>query len=527
VTRSGTFRILLCLLLLSFSAGAQEAERQAMLEKAGPSVVAIRNNESYGSGIVLDDQGTILTSAHVIVSPLPLRVEAQIKENGQLRTLHFQKVVLIGVHPSRDLALIRIDPSDNKVKFAPLPIAKNRVTTRDLIHAIGFPSSHGGNQKICTTGEVTGVDRFVDMPGYFEISAEVHPGNSGGPIVDTFGNAVGVLTAGHVNGERIAYAIPLCDLRPDQFVPLDRRPKDPAKASKLLRIAEEQLKKARGGRLVSGLVSMEIFQMAMLEDISNPDIYYKIGMILRAFGEFTSATAYLMRSIQLEPWSESKDQAYHELGIVLANLKKPSEAVTVWTEGIAKFPGESGRIWDDLAIYHYDAARFYEAACASRASLRAFGSRAEAMNSIYDQSRRRLAPDALAKLAAYEQSLDGEVRAARKTSEQARREGKRYLSPACDTLIRSYEGVQREASNFNFSSLGKGPNAPKPVDIPEADLIPLFIQCRIAAAGEHLQAGRIELAAGMLEDVVKTYPGNPETEAARDLLALIKKSRKK
>jgi tetratricopeptide (TPR) repeat protein len=364
------------------------------------------------------------------------------------------------------------------------------------------------------------------MPGYFEISAEVHPGNSGGPIVDAFGNGVGVLTAGMVNGERIAFAIPLHDLRPDQFVPLERRPKDPAKASKLLRIAEEQLKKARGGKLWSGLISGELFQLALLEDISNPDIYYKIGMIQRAFGEFTSATAYLMRSIQLEPWSDTKDEAYHELGVALANLKKSQEAVTVWTEGIAKFPGESGRIWDDLAIYHYDAARFYEAACASRACLRAFGSRADAMNSVYDQSRRRLGPDALAKLDAYEKALDGEVQAARKTSEKARREGKRYLTPACDTLIQSYEGVQKEASNFKFSTLGRGPNAPKPLDIPDAELLPLFIQSRIAVAGEHLHAGRIELAAGVLEDVIKTYPTHPETEAARELLSLIRKKKK-
>jgi tetratricopeptide (TPR) repeat protein len=520
------FRALPFFLLLSLPATPQEAERRAMLEKAGPSVVAIRNSESTGSGIILDEQGTILTNAHVIVSPLPLRVEAQFKDNGQLRTAFFQKVVLIGVHPTRDLAIIRIDPSENKAKLAPLPIAKNKATTRDLIHAIGFPSSHGGMQKICTTGEVTGVDRFVDMPGYFEISAEVHPGNSGGPIVDSFGNGVGVLTAGMRNGERVAWAIPIHDLRPDQFIPLDRRPKDPAKAAKLLRFAEEQLKKARGGKIWSGLISGELFQLALLEDISNPDTYYKIGMIQRAFGEFTAATAYLMRSIQLEPWPDTKEEAYHELGVALANLKKTPEAVTVWTEGIAKYPADSGRIWDDLAIYHYEAARFYDAACASRACLRAFGSRADAMNTIYDQSRKRLGPDELSKLSAYEKSLDGEVQAARKTSEQARRDGKKYLTPACDTLIRSYEGVQKEASNFNFSTLGRGPNAPKPLDIPDAELLPLFIQSRIAVAGEHLQAGRIEVAVGVLEDVIKTYPTHPETEIARELLAVIKKRKK-
>lgn len=513
----------LLLLLLPGSLRAQEAERRAMLEKSGPSVVAIRNSESYGSGMILDDKGTILTSAHVIVSPLPYRVEAQFKENGTVRTAYFTKVVLIGVHPTHDLAIIRIDPSEHKAVLTPLPIAKNSVVSTDLVYAIGFPSSHGGLQKICTTGEVTGVNQFVDMPGYFSVSADIHPGNSGGPIVDPRGNAVGVVTFGARADEPQGWAIPLNEFRPDKFVPMDRRPADPASASTNLRYAEAFLKRAKKGGRISGLLADEFFSQALLYDVTNSDIYFKIGMIKRNYEEYPAAAAYLMRSLQIQPWSDSED-LYNELGIALVKLGKKSDAVAIWSEGIAKFPG-AGKIWDALAICHYEDARFYDAACATRASLRGFGPRTDAMNGMYDQCRRRLSPEDLTRLSLFEKSIESRAKDAQTVSERARRAGTRFLTPAAEATVKAFEGVQKEATNFNFSSLGRGPNAPKPLDIPDEHIVPLFIRSRIGVATEHLHAGRFDAAVEILEDVLKTYPDHPEAEPAKDLLRLIKKSR--
>lgn len=521
----GLLRILSVLILCPLPAAAQEAERRALLDKVGPSVVALRTAEGHGSGLILDEQGTILTNAHVIVSPLPMRVEAEVRENGALRNAVFTKVVLIGVHPTRDLAIVRVDLSEHRARLIPITISKQKVVSRDLVHAIGFPRNRGGHLKTCTSGDVTGVDQFIDLPGYFEVSAEVHPGNSGGPIVDPQGNAVGVVTWAKLRGEPAGWAIPLHDFRPDQFVPLERRSKDPAKASQWLRYAEEQLKKAKGGKVFSGLLAADLFLLALVEDVSNPDIYYKIGMIHRNYGRYPTAAAYLMRSLQLQPWSDSRQELYHELGVALVELRKPADGVAIWNEGIAKFPTECGHLWDALAIHHYDEARFLDAACATRASLRAFGTRAQKMNDLYDQCRRRLDADGLSQLTAYEKTIDARVAEARKTADHARQNGTRFLTPAAEKVASSFDGIQKEAANFNFSSLGKGPNAPKPLDIPDKELMSLFIRSRIAVAVEHLQAGKIGLATETLEDVIKTHPDHPDSESARDLLGLIRKKK--
>jgi len=525
VTRRGLWRALPLLLLTALPVPAQEAERRNMLEKVGGSVVSIRNEEGYGSGMVLDDQGTILTSAHVVVSPLPFRVEAVVREKDRTGPAHFSKVMLIGVHPTRDLALIRVDPSESRGKLLPITIAKEKAVSTDLVYAIGYPSTRGGSTKVCTAGEVTGVDRFVDMPGYFEFSAEIHHGNSGGPIVNRSGEAMGVATWGAFGGKPTAFAIPLHDFRPDQFIPLERRPKDPAKASTYLRYAEELLKIAKEGLRISAYISEEYFQLALLEDISNPDTYFKIGLIKRAIGNTRSACAYLTRSIQLQPWNDSKDWVYHELGACLVAQNRLSDAVTVWNEAALKFPGDASRVWDALAITYYETARYLDAACASRASLRMFGDRAGKMNDIYDKSRKRLEASDIAKLTEYERTVDDQVRESRKTAERARLDGKRFMLSACESLIQSFDGIQKEAVGFNFSSLGKGPNAPKPIDIPDKDLIPLFVRSRIAVAAEHLQSGKLKLASEVLEDVIKTYPDHPDTQSARDLLSLINKKK--
>lgn len=503
---------------------AQEAERRDMLDKVRTSVVALRNDESYGSGFILDDKGTILTNAHVIVSPLPFRVQVEAKDKNGVRSVYYNNVTLLGVHPTRDLALVRIDPSEHQLALAPLPMSKSKVVSTDRIFAVGYPNTaSGGQRKVCTSGEVTGVDKYVDMPGYFEFSAEVAHGNSGGPIVDKFGHAVGVVTAGMTGGIPVAWAIPLDDFRPDQFVPLDRRPKDPAKAAKLLRLAEESLKKAKEGHVLGVLVSETLFHFALLEDISNPDTYYKIGLLQRHQSQHATASSYLMRSIQLQPWSDSKDIVYHELGVALIYLKRPKDALTIWNEAIAKFPGEAGTVWDALAVHHFDAGRYLDAACATRASLRAFGDRAAAMNSIYDKARQRLDREGIAQLTVFEKSIDDTVREDRKAAEKARQDGRRSMTSNFEQLLKSFEGVQRQAAGFNFSTLGRGPNAPKPLDIPDAELLPLFIRSRIAVAAEHLQAGRLGKARDVLEDVIKTHPDHPETETARELLDVINK----
>src|SRR5947207_12944392 len=104
---------LTALILFPQVLGAQD-QNARVDQKLQPSVVAIRNSEGHGSGMILDAKGLILTNAHVVCSPLPFHVQALGTVAGQTRSLTFENVSFLGVHPEYDLALLQIDPAEHR-----------------------------------------------------------------------------------------------------------------------------------------------------------------------------------------------------------------------------------------------------------------------------------------------------------------------------------------------------------------------------------------------------------------------------
>ena len=86
-------------------------------------------------------------------------------------------------------------------------------------------------------------------------------------------------------------------------------------------------------------------------------------------------------------------------------------------------------------------------------------------------------------------------------------------------MVNSFGGVQ-QSGKIDLAKLGLKRELEK-LDVSDAELTALFIRSRVNAAAENLQAGKISLAVGILEDVIKVNPTHPETEDARELLKLI------
>jgi tetratricopeptide (TPR) repeat protein len=427
---------------------AQDAEFRKLTEILSPSVVAVRNQEGYGSGVILDENGLILTNAHVILSPTPISVEVQGAPGP------FQRVTLVGVHPSKDMALLRIDPTERKVKLVPIKISQTRPVPGDRVYAMGYPSNRGGHSKILTLGKMVAHDRFGDAPGYEEFQGDIHPGNSGGPLCTTRGEAIGIVTLGYDDGSLRNYAIPVYELKTEDFVPLARRASNPANAFRLLRSAEKALKFATDHQGLLLDLALELYFEALLEDFSNAEINYKVGLAYRAMGTYSRSAAYFVRSLRLKPWPEEGAMCYHELGVALVKLGKKEEAVAAWKEGVAKYPTDGGLVWDALAIFHYKNGNYLEAAVASRAAVRAFGDRGAVMNEAYTESRSRLSPEELIKLRVREEELQGEIQGLRVAAEKARALATPFLTKECERLVRDYEGATREASAVEIHAAG-------------------------------------------------------------------------
>jgi S1-C subfamily serine protease len=159
-----------------------------------------------GSGFVIDRQGHILTNYHVVEGAESVQVTLF---DG---TAHDAKV--IGVDPSNDVAVVRIDaPSDRLVPVA-LGDSSGLLVGQKVL-ALGNPF---GLERTLTTGIVSALDRSLRaknrriIKGVIQTDAAVNPGNSGGPLLNSRGEVIGMNTAilsqvGQSAG--ISFAVPI------------------------------------------------------------------------------------------------------------------------------------------------------------------------------------------------------------------------------------------------------------------------------------------------------------------------------
>jgi S1-C subfamily serine protease len=513
-----------CLLLAPFPLSAQDREQNATIDrKLQASVVAIRNLEGHGSGMILDAKGLILTNAHVVCSPLPFHVEALGTVGTQTKALTFQNVTLLGVHPEYDLALLQIDPSEHRATLKPVTTSTAALASGDPVWAMGYPVDiNGGKSKFLTWGKVKSTNRFFHGDPYLEMDVSLYFGNSGGPICDGNGEVVGVATAIADDGNTLA--VPIGLVRPDRFVPLKQRAPNLKVSSALINRAEKEMDavaKGRGGSLGLAIVC---YQKALIYDSSNASLYAKIAQFNSAAGRHEFAVAYYARALQIQPWPDNGAGIYRELGLALVSSQKIDDAITTWKEGLRKYPFDNSQLWDELAVIMMDTANPLEAACAARTALKCFSGNPEAMNTIYKKARDKMALEDMGKLREYENGLDAWLNECRVAAEKAKKDGKEYLTPEMEKLMQSISGVQ-QSGKIDLAKLGMKREIPK-LNVSDTELTQLFVRGRVDTAGELLRAGKIEPAIATLEDVIKTYPDHPETQYARELLTLIRKQKK-
>jgi S1-C subfamily serine protease len=196
----------------------EEQQNIAVYKKALPSVVNITSTavafdffygavpqQGQGSGFILDKQGHILTNNHVIDNAQ--RVEVTLSDK------HKYKATVVGVDKGHDLALLQIN---NAPDLQPATLSESTsLTVGQRVYAIGNPFGLSGTM---TRGIISAI-RSLRGPGNSPIEdaiqtdAAVNPGNSGGPLLNSRGEVIGITTLIANNGadqsSGIGFAIPV------------------------------------------------------------------------------------------------------------------------------------------------------------------------------------------------------------------------------------------------------------------------------------------------------------------------------
>ena len=192
-----------------------EMDIRGVLEAVQPSVVTIEANgatgqglfEAAGSGVVISDDGLILTNAHVIANARELTVRFSDGSTGTAE--------LVGSFPADDIALIQV--SGREVVPATLGDSSS-LQVGDEVVAIGNALDLTG-QPTVTRGIVSALDRAIEADGVslgnlIQTDAAINPGNSGGPLVAADGTVVGINTAIIADSQSIGFAIAIDAIEP-------------------------------------------------------------------------------------------------------------------------------------------------------------------------------------------------------------------------------------------------------------------------------------------------------------------------
>jgi serine protease Do len=163
--------------------------------------------KSSGSGFFIDDNGYIITNAHVVIQAKSVWVQIP----------HFGKRIfdttIVGIAPDHDLALLRMSDEGVEVvrrELGAIPYLQlgdsDSVHRADEVMALGYPL--GQESLKSTTGVISGRESTM-----IQMSAAINPGSSGGPLLNIKGQVVGINTAMVMEAQNAGYIIPVNDLK--------------------------------------------------------------------------------------------------------------------------------------------------------------------------------------------------------------------------------------------------------------------------------------------------------------------------
>jgi putative serine protease PepD len=158
----------------------------AIFHRVGPSVVVVRAGDELGTGVIVADDGTILTANHVIAGAKEISVTFADGTKS--------RAVVASSDPQQDIAALT--PAALPGTLVPATLGGGADVGAHVV-AIGNPL---GLAYSVSSGVVSGLNRTTDTndgryPGLIQFDASVNPGSSGGPLLDAHGLVIGIVVS--------------------------------------------------------------------------------------------------------------------------------------------------------------------------------------------------------------------------------------------------------------------------------------------------------------------------------------------
>lgn len=174
----------------------QKAIIRDISEKQSPGSESVRT--FTGTGFAIDASGYVMTSYHVIADAKSITVSNEKTEALKMKVVYS--------NPALDLAVLRVD-QDGFKSFGELPFSVRRSVADpgEKVYTLGFPRE----DLVFGEGSVSSYTGYEGDTVAYQISIPVNPGNSGGPLFDSQGNLIGIISGRNASAEGASFAVKL------------------------------------------------------------------------------------------------------------------------------------------------------------------------------------------------------------------------------------------------------------------------------------------------------------------------------
>jgi serine protease Do len=185
----------------------------SLVDRLGEAVVMIRTPVGLGSGFIIHQDGYVITNDHVVAGERIISITQFRKGKNELIKENYDNVRIVATGGNIDLALLKIEGQSGRKTFPTVPLGNStELKQGERVFAIGSPL---GLERSVSEGIVSLRNRIIQSRLHVQTTAEISPGNSGGPLFNYRGQVIGVNNMKVVSSgaEGLGFSIPVRQLK--------------------------------------------------------------------------------------------------------------------------------------------------------------------------------------------------------------------------------------------------------------------------------------------------------------------------
>lgn len=348
-------KFIIAFLVLSLAGPpAAAADLAALVQKTQPAVATVltydihHQSMGFGSGFFVDDQGHLITNYHVVEDAYA--AEVRLKDGTVLAV-----EAVVAENAASDLVRLRVARDGNRGPWLRLSPEPPRIAERVMV--VGSPM---GLEQTVSEGIVSALRTAPGLGRFFQISAPISRGSSGGPVLNMDGEVVGVVSFMVVMGQNLNFAVSSEEIEALAPLPLprtvaqwtyDKSLKEPSQAEQLCRQGFHFSINGEYDR------ALEFYRSAAAQDPTNETAWYGLGYCYSGINRPERAVETFQQAIRINPENAGLRL---ELGRTLARLGRHEEAVESYREA-ARIDPELTEAYSGMAVAQSELGRYEDA----------------------------------------------------------------------------------------------------------------------------------------------------------------------